>query len=308
MVRFSKLAFRARRPPSVLPGSPHVANAPIVFMHIPKTSGHALITGLREAIAPRRMIGGHDRVLFGGFCAFDSLAPHIQDLIYLDPSDVPTDCDFVAAHMAFSTLQSRYGAANYLTVLREPLSRILSAWLFGRALSQDQLAEWGEWADYLRHAMRSLEHFLSCPAIACGTDNVSVRMLLWPHRLIPDDDFIDTCNDEVLVDEAITRLSEFGFLDVIENPDMLANLQCWLGRPVQYARINETACTPLSLKRPLHNELTPETTDLLETRSRLDQRLWTLLARHRIRGACVEKLQRRVILRNTARHSWLMMA
>jgi hypothetical protein len=287
-------------------GGSYDASAPIVFMHIPKTSGTALASGLRDAVAPQRIIGGFDRVLFGGFRAFDSIQAHIRDTIYLDVSDVPADGDLVAAHMALSTLGSRYRAANYLTVLREPLSRILSHWLYWRSLSGDQLSLWGEWAEYMRQAMTSLEHFLSCRRVACQVDNLSVRMLLWPHRLIPDDDFIDSRDDEALVNEAVGRLCQFGFADVIENPEMPINLQSWLDQTVQYAPINKTAPIPLLLRRPLHRELTPEAIDLLETRARLDQRLWTLLANHRIGRGSAEALQRRAILHNATRHSWLM--
>jgi hypothetical protein len=133
-------------------------------------------------------------------------------------------------------------------------------------------------------------------------------MLLWPHRLIPDDGFIDPRNDDVLVNEASGRLCQFGFSDVIENPEMPINLQRWLGRAVPYVPINETAPIPLPLKRPLHRELTPEAIDLLETRARLDQRLWTLLATRQLSEANAETLQRRAILHNGTRHSWLMEA
>jgi hypothetical protein len=287
-------------------GRPYDTNVPIVFMHIPKTSGTALAAGLRYAVAPRREIGGFDTVLFGGFCAFDTIPTHVRNSIYLDVSDVPADGDFVAAHMAFSTLHSRYGVANYLTVLREPLSRILSHWLYWRALSSEQLSSWGNWAEYAREAMKPLEHFLSCRLVACHTDNLSVRMLLWPHPLIPDDDFIDPRNDEALLEDAIKQLCQFSFSDVIENPDMLISLQRWLGRPVPYVPINETPPVPSLLKRPLHAELTTKATVLLETRARLDQRLWTLLAKHRISRVSAETLQRRAILRNAMRHSFLM--
>lgn len=290
------------------PGSPYDASEPIVFMHIPKTSGTALISGLREAVAPQHVIGGFDRVLFGEFRAFESIPTCKRSAIYLDASDVPAHGDFVAAHMAFSTLRSHYGTANYLTVLREPMSRILSHWLYWRSFSEDQLSAWGKWAEYMREARNPLEHFLSCPRVACQVDNVSVRMLLWPHRLIADDDFIDQRNDEALVNEAVGQLCQFGFADVIENLDMPLNLQSWLGQAVQYVPINKTAPIPLPLKRPLHSELTPKAIDLLEKRARLDQRLWTLLATHRISRTSAETLQRRAILHNATRHSWLMEA
>jgi hypothetical protein len=288
-------------------GRPYDASTPIVFMHIPKTSGNALAFGLQEAIAPRRMIGGYDRVLFGGFHAFDSLAPDKRKLVYLDPTELPADADFVMGHIAFSTFQKRYKVANYVTVLREPLSRILSAWLFSRSLSRDQFTGWGEWTEYLlRQVTGSLEHFLSSPELASSVDNMSVRMLLWPHPLIPDIDFIDPRNDEALLHDSVETLWKFGFLDIIENPDMPKNLQGWLGRPVRYVPINETASVQLPLKRPLYKELTTKAIDLLEARARLDRRLWTLLANNRLGRMAAELLERRALLRSVSRHSWLM--
>jgi hypothetical protein len=307
-MHLGQLLSRVRRVWLRFPGRPYDPAAPMVFMHIPKTSGVALAEGLRAAIRPRRPFGGFDRVLFGGFGAFDSLAPTERAHIYLSPSEVPSDCDFVAAHMAFSTLWRCYGAANSLTILREPASRILSHWLYWRAIPEDQLAGWGKWAEYMLQARRSLAEFLSCKDIACQTDNLSVRMLLWPHRLIPCNDFIDPRNDEALFNDAIGHLKRFAFADVIEDPKMPTNLQAWLGRPVEYLPRNQTAPPPLSLKRPLHSELVPDTLDLIEARSRLDLRLWILLAAHRIGGASVEMLQRRAILRNVSRHAWLMAA
>jgi hypothetical protein len=133
-------------------------------------------------------------------------------------------------------------------------------------------------------------------------------MLLWPHCLIPEGGFIDPRNDKVLVDEAIARLKQFAFADVIENPELQANLKAWLGRPVRYPLANETAAIPFPLKRPLHDELTSEAVDLLETRTRLDRELWRFVAQQYLGPAGVEALRERAILRNVARHSWLMVA
>ena len=59
------------------------------------------------------------------------------------------------------------------------------------------------------NAHRSLLEFLTSAQIACQTDNVAVRMLLWPHPLIPDDDFTREENDEVLIELALASLEAF---------------------------------------------------------------------------------------------------
>jgi hypothetical protein len=275
-------------------------------MHIPKTSGTALTRGLRSAISPLREATGFDRTLFGSFCAFDSFAPDERSRIYLSSADLPLDSDFIFGHITFSLLRQRYGSINYLTVLREPVSRLLSHWLFWRTITDVYLARFGAWADYLRLARRPLKEFLSCQELACQTDNLSVRLLLGSHRLIPGDDFIDCRDDDILVDGAIVALKQFAFADVIENPNMPANLEAWLGRPVPYSVANETPRAPLSLRSSLHSELTPEALTLLENRTRLDLKLWTWLAKKCVIGANVAAMRHRIILCNVARHASLL--
>lgn len=159
-------------------------------MHIPKTAGVALTDWLEKALTPERPVRGFDRVLYGGFHAFDTFAPGERNRVYVSPSDVPSDGDFVSAHMAFSTLLLRYDSANHLTVLREPVSRILSHWIFWRGTHEEYLTQIGGWAEYVKQARRPIQEFLCREELACQIDNLTVRMLLWPHPLIPDDGFI----------------------------------------------------------------------------------------------------------------------
>jgi hypothetical protein len=286
-------------------GSSYNAAVPTLFMHIPKTSGLALTRGLRRALAPNRAIEGcFDRVLFGTFRDFDTFAPSERRRIYVEADELPADRDFVSGHFAFSTLLQRYGSANHLTVLREPLSRILSHWLYWRSVPESDLALLGTWAAHVRQAHRSLRDFLSSNEVACTVDNVCVRMLLWPDRLIPQGGFIEPRHDKVLLNQAIERLSVFSFTDVMENPDMPAHLRTWLGKPLTYLPLNETTQIPLPLQRPLHNELTPDTIDLMERRTRLDVKLWELLVA--ARGMEPAAVRRGAILRNVARHASLM--
>jgi hypothetical protein len=278
---------------------------PIVFMHIPKTSGTAFAKGLQAAVLPNRPFAGFGTILFGHFDEFGTLSGELRRKICLDHSDLPSS-DFISGHIAFSTLFQRYETANFLTVLREPTSRILSHWLYWRALTDEQLAPWGKFSEYLKQAREPLVHFLACKKIAAQTDNISIRMLLWPNRLIPPDDFINPRNDDTLISEAIARIKQFAFVDIIENPKMMMNLQAWLGRSVEYLSTNETHPTPPPLRRLLHAELAPEALDLIEARGRLDLRLWALLADDRIKDSTVDSLRQRVVLRNVARYAWLI--
>jgi hypothetical protein len=283
--------------------------AATVFMHMPKASGMALTSGLIGAIAPRRAIaGGMDRVVFGDFQAFDSMDLEVKRRIYLDPASLPPDADFVSGHFSFSTLQQRYATAQYITVLREPVSRTLSHWLYWRTHSDDQLRPWGDWAELVKRSRGTLVDFLSRPELAFQIDNLYVRMLLWPNRLISNDDFIAESNDNILVNKAIARLKQFAYIDLVENPRLRANLQAWLGRPFTYNSVNETPSIPPALRTPLHSELKPEVFDLLEMRTRLDVKLWMALARDRASHLNPMSLRERTLMLNAARHSWLMTA
>jgi hypothetical protein len=113
----------------------------------------------------------------------------------------------VHGHFAFSTLQARYPNHQYMTLLREPYSRILSHWLYWRMQRNDELAGWGEWGtNHVRLARQPLAQFLGNATLACQIDNLRTRMLLWPHPNIPDNSFIDERDDEVLISTALARL------------------------------------------------------------------------------------------------------
>jgi hypothetical protein len=285
---------------------PYCPTISIVFMHIPKTSGIAFGSGLATAVAPQSVVHGIDRTLFGVFDAFDSMDPELRRLIYLEPNDLPSGADFVHGHISFTALKQSYQTAQYITVLREPISRVLSHWLHWRTQSEDELRQWGDWAKRVSIARGPLIDFLSCPDIACQTDNLYVRMLLCPHRLIPNNDFIDEGNDNALVDEAITRLEQFAYIDVIENPNLKENIQIWLGRPFRYSLVNERQSIRSPFRTPLHQELKPEVFDRLELRTRLDLKLWMTMVRERVSPLNPELVRIRTVMLNASRYAWLM--
>jgi hypothetical protein len=256
---------------------------PLAFMHVPKTSGVALINGLREVLPSTKWIGGFDRRFFGTFHPFETMSPEIRQAIY-EPLPPANGIEFVAGHMAYSTLIQGRPAARFMTVLREPRSRILSLWMFWRSLSDELVSPFGAWGRVMRLARQPLVEFVNHPEAACHTDNIAIRMLLWPHPLIPDNGFIDSASDERLVGEAAARLKAFDFADVIENPRLEDNVRAFLARPFVYRRVNETVVRS-ELRVPLEEELTGEALLLVEHRSRLDRELWRAVAAERIAGA-----------------------
>ena len=281
------------------------AERPVVFMHIPKTGGSALISELRDTLAPVQLVHGLDRCLFGGFDAFDSLGEVERGLVFTDPAELPQNAHLVVGHMAFSTLRAIYPSGQFVTVLREPVSRLLSHWNYWRAWTDDALAGWGAWGDVVRQGQKSLAVFLDDPSIASSADNVAVRMLLWPHPLIPDDDFIDPAHDDVLVREACARLRQFSLVDIVESPGREA-LRAWCGLPIGKRRENETPPARPDHCKALHAELTPFALDRLDACSRLDLRLWQSVGLARMGKIALDQLRSRQLLVTVSRHAALL--
>ena len=196
--------------------------------------------------------------------------------------------------------------AQRITFLREPWSRVLSHWLFWRQQTEDDLAVWGYWADRMKRCRGPLHAFLDDPLVACQTDNLTLRMLLWPHPLLPDGDFIDPANDAQLLSDATKRLAAFDFIDIIEGGKFLKRLEAWLGQPFHYQRQNETNRIAQEFRSPLHAELTDRAFDLLDRRSRLDLHLWRLIAARHIPTPEIPRLREHALMTNIARYGVLM--
>jgi hypothetical protein len=285
---------------------PYEPTKPLVFMHVPKCSGASLIQALLAAGMAQPVLSGFDGTLFGDFAAFESLGGQLRSAIYLDTNDLPKTTDFVAAHMSFATLSRGFPTGQLLTLLREPVSRLLSLWIFWRSHTDAQLRDWGQWGNRVRHSRRPLADFLRAKQVACQTDNQIVRILLWPHRLIPRDDFIDDRHDAALVQAAAERLKRFSFLDLTENRTFESNLSGWLGRRIALGRFNETTNIPQSLKTPMADQLTDEAWALLDARSRLDVQLWQALAAERVPQIDAHLLRSEAVATTIWRHSRLM--
>lgn len=286
---------------------PYDEAKPLIFMHVPKCSGNSLIQAIVGAGIARTALCGFDSTIFGDFTDFESCSESTRRSIYLRIDDLPGERDFVAAHMSFCTLSRWFPEGQLLTVLREPVARVLSLWLYWRSFGDEPLRNWGrEWGDRVRYSRRPLLEFLREKKIACQTDNQLVRLLLHPHPLIPIDGFIDDRHDEELVGAAAERLTQFSFLDIVENPNLEGNLASWLGCPITLGRFNETANIPNSLKRPMADELKPEVWALLDARSRLDLKLWLALAAARIPYSPVHLVQRAATATTICRHSQIM--
>ncbi|MCP3720347.1 sulfotransferase family 2 domain-containing protein [Paraburkholderia sp. CNPSo 3281] len=279
----------------------------LAMMHIPKTAGTSVMHDISASLKPAVDVRGFDRTLFGAFNGYSSISER-TNVVYQEPADMPANANLVMGHFSHHTLKTRYPDAQYITFLREPLVRVLSLWVFWRCQRDEDLTGWGQWAEFVRLSRLSLKEFLSDTRIACQTDNMTVRMLLWPGSGIPADQFIDGRMDDNLLAHAFERLDGFSYSDIIENPSFGQRLKNWLEIDMPSSRLNETAKVPKHLRLALEQELNSETLELLQQRSRLDVRLWSALAARRLTKCNIETLRLQIILGGIARYSRLLNA
>jgi len=279
---------------------------PIVFMHVQKCAGTSIRRSLSEALQPRTYFEGFDEVNFGTFNRFDTFAPDLRKTVLLEQEIIPVEADLVCGHFSFTRLWREFSQGQFVTMLREPISRILSHWLFWRAQSDESLVRWGEWSRNVKRARNPLEEFVQRKELSCQLDNLMVRMLLWPHPHIPDRGFINSRHDRALLQEACERLECFAFVDTMENPEFPATFERWLGKPLCYRHYNETPPVVSEFSSSLSGELTYRTIEALEGHSRLDAQLWTNVIAKRMPHLRSEILRQSTLLATVARYSLLL--
>jgi hypothetical protein len=280
----------------------------LVFLHIPKCAGTSTMDSIALGIGPGRHVRGFDRCLFGDFSQFDTIPKMMRGVIHLDQTELPQDATTVMGHFSYQTLRGRYPNADFVVLLREPTVRLLSHWIYWRSLTWSSLRYWGaEWSARLKLARLPLQAFLSHPEIACQTDNIVTRMLVWPHPLIPDDQIIDPANDAALLAIACENLEHFGFAGITERKAAgYRELSDWLGFRLDVPSLNPARKMRRSVRSQMNAELTDEAIRLLAERSRLDNKLWMLLATRKMTEADAGRLRQSTILQAVARFSILL--
>lgn len=256
---------------------PHVPfdqERPLAVTHVPKTAGIALRQALERALAPNRVLTGFDRSLFGDFQAFDTMPPARRAQIFCQSADLPDGVDLYFAHMAYSTTRQAAPFSQHVLVLREPMTRLLSHFLHWRGRPDNVLESWGDWSQRIRLSHGGLHDFLSDDRIACQTDNIAVRMLLWPDQRLPPAGFINVMDDQALLADAMGVLGRYVYADTIENPRFQAKMTEWLGREIILPRSNVTDSVPSERRLDFASLLTPQAMGLMHERTRLDDQLW----------------------------------
>ena len=269
---------------------------PLGFVHIPKAAGTSVVQQLESRLRPRKFVYGLDLSQFGSFSAFDTMPVAMRATIFDHARPIPEEVDIIAGHLSPKTILAQYPTAKLVTFMRAPAPRLLSHWFYWRGYTDDILAKYGAWGDAIASARSDLNDFLCTRQIACVIDNVTLRMLLWPHPLIPEDDFIDPKHDSDLLAEALRTLEQFSYVNIIEAPDTELSLNAWLkenyGRSfwasVQSAlrqdesiRKNPSKVPAVKMNVPLSIQLQNIENNAMNERIRLDDQLWhKIAARH----------------------------
>lgn len=292
-------------------------NPPLGFVHIPKAAGTALIDRLDANLRPRKYVYGLDRSQFGSFSAFHTMAPSARASIFLNSSDIPDNADIIAGHLSPKSIRDRYPDAHLLTVLRAPAPRLLSHWFYWRGYSDNVLALYGSWGNAIAGARLGLADFLENRELACVTDNIILRMLLWPHPLIPSNNFIDPANDAVLLSAARLVLADFSFVGIVESSKSKEDLDKWL----QYtygvsfwtylrrripenisSKENKSKIPLVKMNIKLSEEVRSVAGVLLHDRSRLDNFLWNTVAEKFFTALEADRLYNDSFIQNIVRY------
>lgn len=289
------LADSGRRPPLSLREDRDPARS-LFFMHVPKAAGTSLRNALKSALEPKAFVDSFDGCLSGaGPLTVTATKPDV----ILNEADMP-DADLIAAHMGAGTAISRYPDAQRMTFFRIPEIRLISHWLYWRTIGDEHLA-YPEDRIKIPAARGTLDSFLHDERLAFELDNVAVRMLLWPDNRIAPDRWIAAEGDDLL-DAAMTRLSAFDYVDIVENPNFVDDLSRWLNVPFQLNRHNATAPTPKHLQGLLRKELSPTTMEKISELTRLDRKLWNYVAGLKMRPEEAEGLRSSVLMAATLRY------
>src|ERR1700733_865674 len=123
------------------------ASRPLIFTHVPKTSGIALRSALIEALAPCRVAVGIDAFLLGDFTPLEGIDEAIGRDIIRHRDELPANADLVMGHMAYSTPSAVYRRGQHVIVLREPFTRLMSHYVYWRSCSAIELSRWGCWGE-----------------------------------------------------------------------------------------------------------------------------------------------------------------
>ncbi|GLV28217.1 hypothetical protein TomTYG75_07400 [Sphingobium sp. TomTYG75] len=99
-----------------------------------------------------------------------------------------------------------------------------------------------------------------------------------------------------IIDQSLSKLSEFDFVDIYENRGWLDNFHIWLGSYFEIYKENETEIVPHPYQSCMKTEITSETLEFMEDRTRIDKAIWHEIGSKILGHAAMENLKESIEL------------
>ncbi|MCC5785592.1 MAG: sulfotransferase family 2 domain-containing protein [Phycisphaerales bacterium] len=231
-------------------------NGILIHLHIPKNAGTTLsrMIKLRLITRPPTRLIHHDLVL--GYYNVAGLDQRLQAIADLSPSK-QRKVKFFEAHCAYGVHERLPEPSHYMTFLREPVDRTLSA--FSHCKKQGHIPQ-----------DMPLEQFVSeLPANPVWqTDNAQVRYLAGENGLIDTRPVGEV--DRAMLDLAKERLDDMFFVGLMERFDESVIL---LGRKLGWSRL-AYGRSNVNPDRARADEIDADTRELIERHNLLDTELY----------------------------------
>lgn len=231
--------------------------ARLIFIHVPKSGGTTM-----------------DRVIRSHFPQ-DEVCPERHDGIKLWIPEVLNQYKLFSMHDSYSNVTKIPGPWQVMTLLREPIDRLLSQYVFWCSLSQDHV-ERHNLSDVRDTKLSDLKTLLNSPVpeLLLPFDNLTTRFLsdkILNHQHQPWRD------DQEMLDAALSNLETIDFCGISEYMSESIDMVC---RMIDRAPPTETPWANVSRENHTTNpdlfepvgtiEIDEETEELLRYRTRLD--------------------------------------
>ena len=236
--------------------TPDMSSVPAIFVHIPKTGGSTL----RDIV--RRQYGGIDHVLgLRAFTQEDLRMRLMEELEAWNASSAESTNELraVSGHFIFGAHRYLPDTFQYITVLREPIDRVISDFYYVRRTPTHDLYDPVVTKNY------TLEDYVTS-GVTIYARNLQTRMLAGKGRDVSIDE-----SSEQMLDQAIRNAKNYfsviGLTDQFDESLILMQRRLGWTLPLYMTR-NRTK------KRPKRNEVTASTRAVIQRYNALDVALY----------------------------------